>query len=89
MTNTNKPVLTAVYTYPQNGFKPALGLQQNHKYMVESVDMGSSYTDVYLAGFGRPFNSVYFEFFEDEKPVDIYRHPAYNPYRRGSNVYCR
>lgn len=72
--------LIAVYNYPENGREPARELKVGAKYAVESVNMGRYYTDIYLYGFSHPFNSVQFDFFEDGKPIDIYRSPKYNPY---------
>ena len=74
--------LTAVYNYPQNGYRPATQLEVGKEYLVERVNMGQSSTDISLFGFGGYFNSVQFDFFEDGKPIDIYRSPKYNPYLR-------
>lgn len=74
--------LTAVYNYPQNGYRPATQLEVGKEYHVERVNMGQSSTDIHLSGFGGSFNSVQFDFFEDGKPIDIYRSPKYNPYLR-------
>lgn len=73
--------LTAVYNYPQNGHRPATQLEVGKEYHVEFVNMGQSYTYITLSGEGC-FNSVQFDFFEDGKPIDIYRSPRYNPYMR-------
>ena len=72
--------LTAVYNYPQNGYRPAAQLEVGKEYPVERVNMGQSTTDIYLVGYTGIFNSVQFDFFEDGKPIDIYRSPKYNPY---------
>lgn len=74
--------LTAVYNYPQNGYRPAEQLKVGKDYNVECVDMGQSSTYIRLSGFDGYFNSVQFDFFEDGKPIDIYRSPNYNPYMR-------
>ena len=73
--------LTAVYNYPQNGYRPATQLEVGKEYNVERVDMGGYMTYIHLSGEGC-FNSVQFDFFEDGKPIDIYQSPKYNPYMR-------
>lgn len=73
--------LTAVYNYPQNGYRPADQLEVGKEYPVERVNMGQTTTDIHISGLGC-FNSVQFDFFEDGKPIDIYRSPKYNPYLR-------
>ena len=78
--------LTAVYNYPQNGYRPATQLEVGKEYIVERVNMGQSSTYINLSGFGGCFNSVQFDFFEDGKPIDIYRSPKYNPYMRRREV---
>jgi len=78
--------LTAVYNYPENGYRPAKQLEVGKEYNVERVDMGQSSTGIYLSGFSVSFNSVQFDFFEDGKPIDIYRSPKYNPYIRKRKV---
>ena len=78
--------LTAVYNYPENGYRPAEQLKVGKEYNVERVDMGQSSTAIYLSGFSVSFNSVQFDFFEDGKPIDIYRSPKYNPYIRKREV---
>ena len=75
--------LTAVYNYPNNGHQPATQLEVGKEYPVESVSMGRYHTDIHLSGFGGCFNSVQFDFFEDGKPIDLYRSPKYNPYLKG------
>ena len=74
--------LTAVYNYPQNGYRPATQLDVGKEYPVECVNMGQSSTYIALSGFSGYYNSVQFDFFEDGKPIDIYRSPKYNPYMR-------
>ncbi len=51
---------------------------------ITKVDMGSSYTWI-TAMDGDVYNSVHFEFFDDQAclvPHDIYDDPMYNPYIR-------
>ena len=58
-----------------------VGLEVGRKYRVTSVDMGQSYTNIGLAGFQGLFNSVQFEFYdENDQPHDIYNDADYNPY---------
>ena len=49
-------------------------------YEVYSIDMGSWMTDIYLIGYKYGFNSIYFDFYEDGKEIDIYKDPRFNPY---------
>ena len=74
--------LTAVYKYPENGYRPATDLEVGKEYSVVDLDMGQSHTTIWLEGMGTGFNSVQFEFYEDGKLIDIYRSQKYNPYFR-------
>lgn len=74
--------LIAVYIHPEKGYRPAEQLKVGRAYHVERVNMGGTTTDIHLAGYGGCFNSVQFDFYEDGKPIDIYRSPKYNPYLR-------
>lgn len=80
-------MLTAKFTHPdwgypsQRPFAKSL-LEVDKEYEVEYIDMGQSYTSIYLVGFKEPFNSVFFDFFEDGNEIDIFRSPKYNPYLR-------
>ena len=50
-------------------------------YEVELISMGQSWTFIYLKDFEQqPFNSLVFEFYEDDKPLDIYKDKRFNPY---------
>lgn len=55
-------------------------LEYGKMYEVDGIDMGQSYTSVYLKNMINPYNSVIFEFYEDGKPLDIYRDTRFNPY---------
>ena len=55
-------------------------LQPNTHYTVFSIDMGQSHTYVYLVDVNGAFNSVNFEFYEDEKLIDIFSDKRFNPY---------
>lgn len=55
-------------------------LEYGKMYEVEDIDMGQSYTSVYLKDMRNPYNSVIFEFYEDGKSLDIYRDTRFNPY---------
>lgn len=80
-------MLYAIFTkleagYPGNGENAIKrGLKVGEKYEVEYIGMGQSYTSIELKGIENNFNSVLFDF-EDENgvPVNIYRDPRYNPY---------
>lgn len=79
-------MLYAKFMHPNSGwdsdveYAKKVGLKVGEKYEVEYVSMGQSYTTIYLKYIKGDFNSVQFEFEEDEKPIDIYRSPKYNPY---------
>lgn len=75
-------MLTAVYNHPEAGYNPILELEVGKEYGVAMVSMGGCYTNIWLEGFSRAFNSVNFDFFKDGKPHDIYKDPDYNPYIR-------
>ena len=47
---------------------------------VRDIDMGQSSTSIYLDGYKGSFNSVFFEFEENGKEIDIYGDKRYNPY---------
>jgi len=77
--------LFARFNHPESGYKGCreaaryYGLLVGERYEVSNVVMGASYTDVYLCGYLRPFNSVLFDFEdEDGSAHDIYRDPKYN-----------
>lgn len=79
-------MLYAKFMYPDYGHdcdvKHAIkvGLKVGEKYEVEDLSMGQSHTSIFLKDIEGVFNSVQFEFEEDDKPVDIYRSPKYNGY---------
>lgn len=56
------------------------------EYQVESVDMGQSYTNVWLVGINRGFNSVLFDFYDNGKEVDLRDYPEFNPYLSIKNI---
>ena len=54
-------------------------------YRVEHIEMGGSFTDIFLEGYPKSFNSVMFEFaeefdFDTLVDIDIYRDARFNPY---------
>ena len=49
-------------------------------YDVDHIDMGQSFTWVYLKNIPKPFNSLCFEFYEDDIPLDIFKDKRFNPY---------
>ena len=56
-------------------------LKVGERYLVKRVEMGGYYTSISLDGFELPFNSVHFEFEEENgTTVNIYRDSRYNPY---------
>ncbi len=74
------------FMYPDGGWDSDIehskkaGLKVGERYEVEYISMGSWYTDVHLKDFKGHFNSVQFEFEEDDTPINIYDNPKYNPY---------
>lgn len=58
------------------------GLKVGEKYEIEFVSVGRSYTSVYLKNIDGFFNSVLFDFEEEDgTPVNIYNEPKYSLYR--------
>lgn len=78
--------LDAVYRYPKNGYRPAEGLEVGKRYEVEQVLMSQSSTTIFLKKIRGGFNSVQFDFYEGNNPVDIYASPKYNPYIRSRKL---
>lgn len=76
--------LYAVYRYPENGYRPAEGLEVGKRYEVEQVLMSQSSTTIHLKNIRGCFQSVQFDFYEGENPVNIYASPKYNPYIRSN-----
>lgn len=56
-----------------------LGWKVGDEFKVEEIDMGGSSTSIKLED-GGYFNSVFFEFYEDGKPLNIYEDKRFNPY---------
>ena len=55
-------------------------LEYGKMYEVEDIDMGQSYTSVYLKDIRNSYNSAIFEFYEDGMPLDIYSDTRFNSY---------
>lgn len=49
-------------------------------YEVEKISMGQSYTSVYLKNNNKSYNSIYLEFYENNKIIDIFKDSRFNPY---------
>ena len=77
-------MITAKLMHPDAGYdadkEKVKKLQPNTHYTVSSIHMGQSNTNVYLVDVSGVFNSVNFEFYEDEKLIDIYSDKRFNPY---------
>lgn len=60
------------------------GLIKGEIYEVEYISMGQSYSSIYLKnpkeGTKNPFNSVIFNFYENEKKINIFKDRRFNPY---------
>lgn len=54
-------------------------------YDVEDIQMGQSHTSIYLKDKKFSYNSVIFEFYENDKQIDIYKDERFNPYLRHKN----
>lgn len=55
-------------------------LEYGKEYEVENINMGQSHTSIYLVDKPFPYNSIFFKFYEDGKPLDIYRDKRFNKY---------
>ena len=85
-------MLYAKYVYENYGYKSDQEnckeyLELNEMYEVQSVDIGTSNTDIELVGYPCIFNSVNFIFFKknedgDYVEHDIFSDTTYNPYIR-------
>ena len=60
-------------------------LELGKLYEVKDIRMGQSHTTIYLKEKEHPYNSVIFEFYEDNKQIDIYKDERFNPYLRHKN----
>lgn len=80
-------MLQAKYTKPNEGYDGDQkmcreNLTLGESYEVTYVSMGQSHTNIFLKGIEGCFNTVNFDFYEDGKPINIFRDPRYNPYLR-------
>lgn len=55
-------------------------LEVGQFYEVQDIYMGQSYTGIALKDKRPVYNSVYFEFYENDKEIDIYSDKRFNPY---------
>ena len=55
-------------------------LEVGQLYEVHDIYMGQSCTTIVLKDRKRSYNSVYFEFYEGSKELDIYNDERFNPY---------
>lgn len=56
------------------------GLEVGKEYEVRNISMGPSFTFVLLKDIIAAVNSVCLKFYEDGKPLDIYKDARFNPY---------
>lgn len=80
-------MLQAKYTKPNIGYDWDKEMCQKNltlgeSYEVNHISMGQSHTYIFLEEIDGCFNSVNFEFYEDGKPINIFKDPRYNPYLR-------
>lgn len=76
-------MITVKLMYPDAGYdgdKNVKRLKPNTHYEVYHIDMGQSHTHISLVGIEGSFNSVNFEFYEDNKLIDIFSDKRFNPY---------
>lgn len=55
-------------------------LEKDASYEVEQINMGQSYTSIYLKWHKGAFNSIDFIFTENGQEIDIYKDKDFNPY---------
>ena len=55
-------------------------LEVGKEYVVKGISMGGSRTSIYLVEKQYSYNSIMFEFYENGKPIDIYKDRRFNPY---------
>ena len=55
-------------------------LEVDKIYEVDYINMGQSSTRIHLIGIKPSFNSVCFKFYENRKPINIYKDKRFNPY---------
>lgn len=80
-------MLTAKYLHVEAGttfdrWNADTKLKLGEEYQVRKVDMGAFHTDIQLACVDGKFNSALFDFYEDGRPINIYKSAKYNPYGR-------
>jgi len=77
-------MITVKLMHPDAGYdvdkEKVKKLQPNTHYTVSSIDMGQSHTYIYLVDVSGAFNSVNFEFYEDNKLIDVFSDKRFNPY---------
>ena len=78
-------MILAKYAHPNNGYKHQQEeinglLKVNEQYEVDNVTIKYCHTDIHLRGIATPFNSVFFDFYEDGKEIDIYTDRRFNPH---------
>ena len=57
-----------------------LGIKIGDRFIVTDIDMGQSNTSIGLKEHSGHFNSVFFNFEENGKELNIYGDPRFNPY---------
>lgn len=55
-------------------------LEVGKEYEVKGISMGGSRTSIYLVEKRYSYNSIMFEFYENGKPINIYKDRRFNPY---------
>ena len=57
-----------------------LGIKVGDRFTIRSIDMGQSSTSIYLIEHSGHFNSVFFDFEENNEKLNIYVDSRFNPY---------
>lgn len=57
-----------------------LGIKVGDRFTIRSIGMGQSSTSIYLIEHSGHFNSVFFDFEENNEKLNIYVDSRFNPY---------
>ena len=76
-------MIFAKYAHPNNGHEYQQVeinglLKVKQQYPVDRISIGNCHTVVFLKSILKPFNTVFFDFYENGKEIDIYTDPRFN-----------